>query len=82
MDAFENRIIAVVADELGIPEAEVTPDSRFAEDYGLDAFDVAALALRLAEETEVVLRADDIEAITSVRDLVDAVRELAEPQTT
>ncbi|WTW92464.1 phosphopantetheine-binding protein [Streptomycetaceae bacterium NBC_01309] len=77
MDAFETRIIAVVADELGIPETEVTPPSRFADDFGMDEFGVAGLALRLNEEFDVVLAHDEIQAIDTVRDLVDAVRELA-----
>ena len=81
MDAFETRIIAVVADELGIPETEVTVGSRFADDFGMDAFGVAGLALRVSEEFEVALSHDDIESVESVRDLIDAVRELA-PQAT
>ncbi|MEU8138670.1 acyl carrier protein [Streptodolium elevatio] len=77
MDAFETRIIAVVADELGIPEAEVTERSQFADDFGMDTFAVAGLALRVSEEFEVALSHDDIEAFDTVRDLIDAVRELA-----
>lgn len=76
MDAFETRVIAVIADDLGIPHAELTPASRFAEDYGLDAFGVTELLLRLGEEFDVSLM-DDPDAIATVRDAIDAVRELA-----
>lgn len=76
MDAFESRIIAVVADELGIPETEVTSQSWFADDFGVDTFGVAELALRLGDELGVTLSAGDIEAVGSVRDLIDALREL------
>lgn len=54
--------------------------SRFADDFGMDTFAVAGLALRVSEEFEVALSHDDIEAVATVRDLIDAVRELA-PQT-
>ncbi|MDI2128390.1 phosphopantetheine-binding protein [Yinghuangia seranimata] len=82
MDAFESRIIAVVADELGIPESEVTPASRFADDFGVDEFGIAGLALRLGDEldADVALSHEDVEAVESVGDLIDAVRRLA-PQT-
>ncbi|MCF2527203.1 acyl carrier protein [Yinghuangia soli] len=77
MTAYENRVIAVVADETGIPEAEVNARSRFADDFGMDTFAVAGLALRVSEEFEVAFSHDDIEAFDTVGDMVDAVRELA-----
>lgn len=81
MQSLENRLMAVIADELGIPETEVTPRSRFADDYGVDDFGVAGLALRLNDEFDVTLSHDDIESVGTVGDLIDLVRELA-PQTT
>ncbi|MER8184971.1 phosphopantetheine-binding protein [Kitasatospora sp. NPDC094015] len=42
-------MLAVVLDEYGLDEAEVTMDARFTEDLGLESIDLVTLAGQLQE---------------------------------
>ncbi|GAA4962596.1 hypothetical protein GCM10023205_28000 [Yinghuangia aomiensis] len=70
---LQARVSDVIADELAVPVAQLTAESRFHDDYGLDEFGIAELVLRVNEEFGADLSFADVEAVSTVRDLVDLV---------
>ena len=54
MGDFDERIFdkvkTIIVEQLGINEAEVTPEASFVEDLGADSLDVVELIMALEEE--------------------------------
>ena len=43
MSDIENRVVAIVADHLGLDQDEITPDAPFAAGLGADSLDQAGM---------------------------------------
>ena len=50
--SIETRVIKIVADQLGVKEDTVKPDSSFVDDLGADSLDTVELVMALEEEFE------------------------------
>lgn len=72
-NSIEPRIIQIVAEQLSLPENEVTLDSRFVEDLGADSLDVVELIMEFEEEFGIVIPDEEIENIKIVKNVVDYV---------
>jgi acyl carrier protein len=68
---LEERIKAIIIDELGVDEAEITPSARFSEDLGADSLDCVELLMACEEEFNIEVPDEDAEKIATVRDLSD-----------
>jgi acyl carrier protein len=66
--AIEERVKAIIADQLGVSEEEVKPDSRFVEDLGADSLDIVELIMAMEEEFETEIPDDEAEKIRTVGD--------------
>ena len=73
--ALEPRVREIIAEQLGINEEEIQPDSSFMADLGADSLDVVELVMALEEEFEIEIPDEDAEKITSVKEAVDYIRE-------
>lgn len=52
MENIEQRIRKIVAEQLGVNEAEVKNESSFVNDLGADSLDTVELVMALEEEFE------------------------------
>ncbi len=52
MSSIEQRVKAIVAEQLGVKEEEVNNDSSFVDDLGADSLDTVELVMALEEEFE------------------------------
>ena len=52
MDNIEARVKKIVAEQLGVAEADIKNDSSFVEDLGADSLDNVELVMALEEEFE------------------------------
>lgn len=79
MGDFDERIFekvkTIVVEQLGINEAEVTPDASFVEDLGADSLDVVELIMALEEEFDLKITDEEAEQIATVRDAVIYISE-------
>jgi acyl carrier protein len=73
MDSVEQRVKRIVAEQLGVPEADVKNESTFVDDLGADSLDTVELVMALEEEFECEIPDDEAEKITSVQQAVDYV---------
>ncbi len=70
MAATYDRVKAIVVEQLGVAEAEVTPEASFVEDLGADSLDVVELVMALEEEFDVEIPDEDAEKIVTVGEAV------------
>ena len=75
MAAVEEKVKKIIVDQLGVDEAEVTPDASFIEDLGADSLDTVELVMALEEEFGIEIPDEDAEKIVKVKDAVSYIRE-------
>ncbi|MDZ4200872.1 MAG: acyl carrier protein [Gallionella sp.] len=73
MMSIEQRVKKIVAEQLGVNEAEVKNESSFVNDLGADSLDTVELVMALEEEFECEIPDEDAEKITSVQQAIDYV---------
>ncbi len=73
MDNIEQRVMKIVAEQLGANEADVKIDSSFVGDLGADSLDTVELVMALEEEFGCEIPDEDAEKITTVRQAMDYV---------
>ncbi|ACH40107.1 MULTISPECIES: acyl carrier protein [Geobacteraceae] len=73
MASIEKRIKEIVAEQLGVDEAQVTNESSFMDDLGADSLDTVELVMALEEEFEIEISDEDAEKIQSVQDAIDYI---------
>ena len=74
MDNLEARVRKIVAEQLGVAEAEIKNESSFVEDLGADSLDNVELVMALEEEFECEIPDEDAEKITTVQQAIDYVK--------
>jgi acyl carrier protein len=73
MENVEQRIKKIVAEQLGVTEAEVNNESSFVEDLGADSLDTVELVMALEEEFECEIADEQAEKITTVQQAIDYI---------
>jgi acyl carrier protein len=75
MSTVEQQVKAIVAEQLGVKEEEVTADASFVDDLGADSLDTVELVMALEEEFETEIPDEDAEKITTVQQAIDYINE-------
>ena len=65
----------IIAEQLGVEEDEITPDTSFKEDLGAYALDAFGLTMALEEEYDTEIPAEELEDIETVGDVIEYLRE-------
>ncbi len=73
MENVEQRVMKIVAEQLGVNETEVKSESSFVDDLGADSLDTVELVMALEEEFDCEIPDDEAEKITTVKQAVDYV---------
>ena len=73
MDNIEQRVRKIVAEQLGVNEADIKNESSFVDDLGADSLDTVELVMALEEEFECEIPDDEAEKITNVQQAIDYV---------
>ncbi|MFJ2993123.1 acyl carrier protein [Pandoraea sp. NPDC087047] len=71
METTEQRVKKIVAEQLGVAEADVKNESSFVTDLGADSLDTVELVMALEEEFEIEIPDEDAEKITTVQQAID-----------
>ena len=70
---INKKIIQIVAEQLGLNEDEISPDSALIDDLGADSLDIVELIMALEEEFETEIPDEDAEKIVRVQDIITYV---------
>jgi len=72
----EDRVLAIVAEQLRVPVDEVKPDSHLLDDLNADSLDVVDLTIAIEEEfstddTPIEISEDDAAEMRTVQDILN-----------
>ena len=65
----------LVAENLGVDEADITEESSFKEDLGADSLDLFELVMALEDEYGIDIPTEDLEQIATVGDVMEYINE-------
>lgn len=70
-----DKLKKIIAEQLGIEESEITPESHFIDDLGADSLDTVELVMALEEEFGTEIPDEDAEKILTVGDVAKYIDE-------
>ena len=73
--SIEKRVKEIVAEQLGVDEAQVTNEASFMDDLGADSLDTVELVMALEEEFDIEISDENAEKIQTVQDAIDYITE-------
>ena len=73
MSNIEQQVKKIVAEQLGVNEAEVKNESSFQDDLGADSLDPVELVMALEEAFGCEIPDEDAEKITTVQLAIDYI---------
>jgi acyl carrier protein len=68
-DSLEIKVRNIVAEQLGVDLAEVTPDARILDDLGADSLDVVEMVMSIEEAFDIEVPDQDVEELRTVADV-------------
>jgi acyl carrier protein len=71
----EERVKAIIVEQLGVEENDVAPAAKFIEDLGADSLDTVELVMAFEEEFDIEIPDEDAEKITTVGDAIHYIKE-------
>ena len=71
----EERVKAIIVEQLGVEENDVIPAAKFIEDLGADSLDTVELVMAFEEELDIEIPDEDAEKITTVGDAIQYIKE-------
>jgi acyl carrier protein len=74
VENFEERVIEITAEQLGVDKSEVTLESRFREDLEADSLDLVELIMAFEEEFGSEISDEDAQKILTVGQAVAYVK--------
>ena len=69
-----DKIKTIVANQLGVDEAQVAEDASFIDDLGADSLDTVELIMAFEEEFDVEIPDEDAQNIKTVKDVIDYIQ--------
>lgn len=73
MASVGERVKAIIVEQLGVNEADVTPDAHFVDDLGADSLDTVELVMKFEEDFDIEIPDEDAEKIQTVQDAIDYI---------
>jgi acyl carrier protein len=70
------KVVAILAEQLGVPSEEISPEQAIVEDLGADSLDVVELVMAVEAEFKIAIVDEDAECVRTVGDLSDLVSRL------
>lgn len=75
----KNRVVEIIANQLGIDERDITPEASVVDDLGADSLDVVELVMALEEEFNLQIPDEEAEKITVVQNIFDYLGNALQP---
>ena len=72
---IEEKVIAIVAEQMGVDKAEVARNTNFVNDLNADSLDTVELVMEFEDEFETSIPDDQAEKIQTVGQAIDYISE-------
>lgn len=73
MASVQDEVKAIIVEQLGVDEGEVTSSASFVEDLGADSLDTVELVMAFEEKFGIEIPDEDAEKITTVKDAINYI---------
>jgi len=73
--AVEEKVKSIIAEQLGVKQEEIKPESSFVDDLGADSLDTVELVMALEEEFGIEIPDEDAEKMTTVGEAMKYIEE-------
>jgi acyl carrier protein len=73
IEEIEDRVRKILAENLSVPQDDITMESRFQEDLDADSLDLVEAVLALEEEFGVSIPEEEMEGVKTVGEAVNLV---------
>lgn len=70
---IQERIVNLIAEQLGVDKSEVTPEASFTDDLGADSLDTVELVMAFEEAFDIEIRDEAAEKLHTVKDAIDYI---------
>jgi acyl carrier protein len=71
--SVEERVVDIVAEQLGVDKEKITRETSFVNDLGADSLDTVELVMELEEEFDITIPDDAAEKIQTVGQAVEYI---------
>ena len=71
--SVKDEVVAIIEDQLGVDEAQITEDASFTEDLGADSLDLAELVMAFEEDFDIEISDEAAEQISTVGEAVEQI---------
>ena len=78
MASVEERVVDIVAEQLGVDKDKIKKESNFVNDLGADSLDTVELVMELEEEFDINIADDAAEKIQTVGEAIDHITSSSE----
>lgn len=77
IDEIEQKVIDIVAEQMGVDKAEITRDTSFINDLNADSLDTVELVMEFEDEFEMSIPDEEAEKIQTVGQAIDYIKSVA-----
>jgi acyl carrier protein len=74
-DEIEEKVIEIVAEQMGVDKSEVTRETSFVNDLNADSLDTVELVMEFEDEFELSIPDEEAEKIQTVGQAIDYIKE-------
>lgn len=75
--AIDDRVKAIISEQLGVKKEQVTNDAKFIDDLGADSLDTVELVMALEEEFGIEIPDEDAEKMVTVGEAIKHIEQKA-----
>ena len=72
---IEEKVKAIIVEQLGVKAEQVIPEAKFIEDLGADSLDTVELVMALEEEFGMEIPDEEAEKLQSVGDVIKYIED-------
>lgn len=73
--SVEERVIEIVAEQMGVAKDQVTRDTSFVNDLGADSLDIVELVMEFEEEFDMTIPDEEAEKIQTVGQAISYIED-------
>ena len=68
------KIVSIIRTQLNIDDVEITEETSFKDDLGVDSLDLLELVMAFEEEYNIELNPEELEGISTVGDIMEFIK--------
>ena len=71
---LEEKVIAIIMEQLDVTREECVPEASFIDDLGADSLDLVELIMEMEETFSIQITDNELQQIRSIKDVLDYLR--------